>query len=638
MPSKAQRDLFQLHDFPKEFLSQVEKAIGGPNVQLNKVEQFILKLVIPFIRVAHCERGPQMKVRGNLILISADVATSLEKILPQSQNILPIRFKRKLTYSGHYLAEYVDRRKVDMYFQWFQKHNPLFEDITFDDELLEKFENDLRQEADTIMELSQQGSAGKTTEDEETGQLDEDDLEDEIDALLPDEENYQSNESIDDKEADISIWQQHSTVMCDKYAIPTDLNTHVNKMANLIIALEQEGALPTDAPDEIDLDHMSDDIGEFFKQSCRIDDEVVSDDEPMEEDDQLSDGEGEDDQHLPAGSTEALEQRQQPAIKATATEQRRRAFDNMSTISIAPGEMGEFKNWKGDVFLEEKAFPHLFPYGIGGYISSCLSSKKNMGFAAYCRHRVRSVDPKFRNDQIYVFFLELVKELLDIKNCQSTYLRQARHTPGLTKQHITDMRYANLERYNRSFSVFKKMRGFSSFYEAAKGNLMATIRQRGPPSLFITLSSAEYHWQALVKAVYQTVNSAPYTDEVNESLTMAQKRKLITDNVVQTTVHFQKRIEKVIKKFMKPGFFEQRNSVSNAGEQELEEEEIEDVQCDEEDREDGKEESEDAPSYFYRIEFQARGAPHAELQKAAFTAHINVLRFPVCANFTQNAR
>ena len=64
----------------------------------------------------------------------------------------------------------------------------------------------------------------------------------------------------------------------------------------------------------------------------------------------------------------------------------------------------------------------------------------------------------------------------------------------------------------------------------------------------------------------------------------------------------------------------------------------EDVQCDEEDREDDKEESEDAPSYFYRIEFQARGAPHAELQKAAFTAHINVLRFPVCANFTQNAR
>ena len=131
MPSKAQRDLFQLHDFPKEFLSQVEKAIGGPNVQLNKVEQFILKLVIPFIRVAHCERGPQMKVRGNLILISADVATSLEKILPRSQNILPIRFKRKLTYSGHYLAEYVDRRKVDMYFQWFQQHNPLFEEITY---------------------------------------------------------------------------------------------------------------------------------------------------------------------------------------------------------------------------------------------------------------------------------------------------------------------------------------------------------------------------------------------------------------------------------------------------------------------------------------------------------------------------
>ena len=605
IPPKSERDLFQMCNFPNKFLSQVEKTIRNPNVQLNKVEQFILKLTIPFIRVAHCERGTQMKVRGNLILISADVASSLEKILPLPQNIVPIRFRRKLTYSGHYIAEYIDRRKVELYFNWFKKHNPLFKDVSLDDELLEKFEEDLKEEADTICELSQSGQEKMDTQQDDDDHLDSDNLEDEIDAMQPDWENPKAdaeNESSEDP-ADIAIWQQHCTVMSDKYATPSDSPTEANKLANLIVHLEQEGALPREVPDEIELDHMTDEIGEFFNQvQVQVQDQVVDDDDMLEVDQPDNDSSESDD--------EAIEE---SVIKESATRHRRRALDHLATISVAPGEQGEFQNWKGDVFLEEKSFPHLFPYGCGGYLSSCLSSKKNMGFAVYCRNRLRSVDPKFRNDQIYIFFLLLVKELVELKNCQSTYLRQARNTPGLSKQHITDMRYHNLQRYNRSFSVFKKMRGTSSFFEAAKTNLMATIRQKGAPTLFITLSSAEYQWESLIKAVYETVNRAPFTDEIKEGLTTAEKRKLITDNVCQTTVHFQKRIERVIREFMKPGFFEQSSSTSIDSGRENGGGETGEMEYQDEDREEDEEESEDAPSYFYRIEFQARGAPHVHL-------------------------
>ena len=88
-------------------------------------------------------------------------------------------------------------------------------------------------------------------------------------------------------------------------------------------------------------------------------------------------------------------------------------------------------------------------------------------------------------------------------------------------------------------------------YIYISGNLMATIRQKGAPSLFITLSSAEYQWEGLLKAVYETVNRTPCTDEILTEMTTAEKNRLITDNVVQTTCHFQKRIEKVIRNFMK---------------------------------------------------------------------------------------
>ena len=127
IPPKSQRDLFQFSSFPSTFLTSLADKINSSKTSLNKVEQFLLKLIIPFIRVAHCERGPQPKIRGNLILISSNLGKSLSKILPQSQIIIPVRFKRRLAYTGHYLAEYVDRQKVELYFDWFKKKQSLIQ-------------------------------------------------------------------------------------------------------------------------------------------------------------------------------------------------------------------------------------------------------------------------------------------------------------------------------------------------------------------------------------------------------------------------------------------------------------------------------------------------------------------------------
>ena len=43
--------------------------------------------------------------------------------------------------------------------------------------------------------------------------------------------------------------------------------------------------------------------------------------------------------------------------------------------------MGDFKNWKEDIYIEEKCFQELFPYGCGGYLSSFINDSSNdMGF------------------------------------------------------------------------------------------------------------------------------------------------------------------------------------------------------------------------------------------------------------------
>ena len=248
--------------------------------------------------------------------------------------------------------------------------------------------------------------------------------------------------------------------------------------------------------------------------------------------------------------------------------------DKMEKICIAPGEFGNFQNWGDDIFIEEKCFPHLFPYGIGGYLSTALEGKDHdMGFANYIRHRVMSADKKYRQDYIYLFFLLLVKELIALKRCKETYLRQATQLPKMSKEDVLTTKNENLVRYNRSFEVFKTMRGTSSYYQMSKRNLMAMLRQKGCPTLFLTVSCAEYKWRELVRQILETEWNQEVSMEYVDELSNGERSKIITENAVQSTVHFQKRIEKLFNLFKYDDIFEGFH----------------------------------VSDFYYRIEFQARG-------------------------------
>ena len=111
-------------------------------MKLNKLEAYLLKLCIPFIRIAHCPRGSSFKVLGDLILISADVSESLTKILPLEQSMIPVSFKRKLAYKGSFIEEFVEKEKVKIYFEWFKSNNHLYTDFQLQEALIDGFERE----------------------------------------------------------------------------------------------------------------------------------------------------------------------------------------------------------------------------------------------------------------------------------------------------------------------------------------------------------------------------------------------------------------------------------------------------------------------------------------------------------------
>ena len=260
--------------------------------------------------------------------------------------------------------------------------------------------------------------------------------------------------------------------------------------------------------------------------------------------------------------------------------QRNKIVRNIVKLSVAPGEKGKWMNWLEDIFLEEKLFPDLFPYGIGGYLSSNMLKNSNMGFSNYIKSRLLSVNPKFRNDPFYIFFLLLVKEMVDMKRSERTVLRKATKVPTLNAKKVIESTHEFLKRYNNAFSTFKTIRGTAMYYQDVKKKLNAFIRQNGAPTLFCTFSSAEFDWDELALQIYQTKTRKKVTIEFIKAQSQAWKNKLLSENVVQSTLHFSKRTDKIMNLLQNMEFFE-HNGVTYF--------------CD---------------SFFYRVEFQARGAPH----------------------------
>ena len=599
-PKKSHVNNFNFANYPRSFLLKVKqkctfkecemskKCKEDPEqyerkvLKLNKLEAYLLKLVIPFIRIAHCPRGPYLKVKGDLILISSNIDHSLTKILPSEQGLIPVSFKRKLSYSGSYLEEYVEKEKVKIYFAWLRKHNHLYKDIELDSRLMDSFFSD-------SIEASKEFQSNTR---EELYESDDNEENEENNASMDVCESYfkdDTTEYMEPQNLNDADWTHNQTTMfLNKYCENTNIPSVANKMADIIIDYEINQGISIEKEDDFEIDDEVITEEEFLRNVELDRDEEVVDAGSIRRS-SSSENELDIQDSLPTRANDEIvsnldmfvspSEEQSQTLSDEANKEVKNIMSKMEKMCVAPGEGGGFNNWGDDIFLEEKCFPEHFPYGTGGYLSTCMNSENKTGFAAYCVNQILSADSKFRMDTSYLFFLLLVKELIQLKRCKNTYFRQATKLPNLTKNDICNTDRENLNRYNRSFQVFKSVRGTSMNYEQSKKNLMALLHQQGCPSVFLTLSCAEFDWPELLKEIAETVYRRKFTTAEIDNLSNTEKNKLISENTVQSTMHFQRRVEKLFG-LMGYDFFEGNNEAYHVS------------------------------SYFFRVEFQQRGAPH----------------------------
>ena len=492
---------FQVDDLPEHLRTE--------DMKLNKCEAHLLKLIIPFVRVAHIPRSAEFKVSGPMICVEALVNKTVEIILPIDQNLIPVCLKRLPHFKGNYIQEVVSKSKVLKYFDFFKANNPLFADIVFSREKLDQF---LNTALDDITEQDEWKSA--------------------------------QNHDVADVERQIFAETEERQ------------SEHTHASANFEDTVEQK----SESTQPCDSRKAEDDSYDLPNYLTEISHDTVVD--------PLTKCENREDMSEILANAIIEQER-------TTAKTKNKSSRKMTSLNVAPTAEGKFTHWGTAVNLEEKAFPHLFPTGKGGFLSTY--QPKKVGFANYVKQRMLGLDPRFRDDSIYMFFLFMVKEQLEIKRSYATFFRKSKtDRVKYDTKFLRSADKAEIERFDVGYKAFKNVRGTAPYFQQVKQKVMAMIRQLGTPNLFLTMSAAESHWSDLLRMLVQRETNTVVPLEDVEALSRTEINKLLTRNVVHVNTHFSSRMKILYGAFKKSTILSKYK----------------------------------VDDHFFRIEFQQRGAPH----------------------------
>ncbi|XP_070407786.1 uncharacterized protein [Nothobranchius furzeri] len=109
--------------------------------RLNTLEQHLIALNIPFMKMLALPKGGQNGIHGPVTCVPANIVETCS-LLPRTNmegSLLPVKLKRKLTYKGHYDYQYVDAVHVQEALQYLKHHNLHYKDVQFNEAWINEF-------------------------------------------------------------------------------------------------------------------------------------------------------------------------------------------------------------------------------------------------------------------------------------------------------------------------------------------------------------------------------------------------------------------------------------------------------------------------------------------------------------------
>uniref|UniRef100_A0A672F4L9 ATP-dependent DNA helicase n=2 Tax=Salarias fasciatus TaxID=181472 RepID=A0A672F4L9_SALFA len=123
---------------------------------LHSLEQHLIALHIPFMKMLALPKGGQNGVHGPVTCVPANIVQTTN-VLPRSSmegSLLQVKLKRKLTYKGHYEYQFVDTLRVRQALDYLTRTNVYYKDIKFN----ENWVNEFSRQEDEEQEEAESGS------------------------------------------------------------------------------------------------------------------------------------------------------------------------------------------------------------------------------------------------------------------------------------------------------------------------------------------------------------------------------------------------------------------------------------------------------------------------------------------------
>ncbi|XP_064402301.1 uncharacterized protein LOC135348074 [Halichondria panicea] len=103
---------------------------------LNALERRLIALRVPFMKMVALPTGKQKCIHGPAVNVPSKVDTVCDILprLPSECQLVPLKLKRKLSYKGHYLYDYVSPERLSNALIWLKANNSLYAHINICDD------------------------------------------------------------------------------------------------------------------------------------------------------------------------------------------------------------------------------------------------------------------------------------------------------------------------------------------------------------------------------------------------------------------------------------------------------------------------------------------------------------------------
>ena len=229
----------------------------------------------------------------------------------------------------------------------------------------------------------------------------------------------------------------------------------------------------------------------------------------------------EDEEETPAGVTDTM---------LTATDF---LEDNerQNILNVAPAEGSKPLSVFRDKYSEELAYPGIF---LGQSRPENKQRKVNINYSDICKSELRRSDRRaamcientfYKTKKLQMKIL-LGKSHIAVRKCKGNNKNIS--AGQLKQQGALDM----LIQHDEGYKFLNALRGSPPYFEKAKKDLFAMIRQLGRATLFCSFSSAETQWLHLLKILCQLVDKKQYTDEQLENFNWEDRCRLMQSDPV----------------------------------------------------------------------------------------------------------